>query len=528
MFARSFVAVAVLALPVLGSHGAWGATQTVLGKSFVVKDPAAGADDSKRTVVALGRELTADDTLVGNPVASGATVDIIANGTTSTTQTFVLPGVALAAGQPGWKALGNPVLGYLWKDANGVHGPIKSALIKKANGAFLVKVVIKGSLGPITVVPPAPGTSGGMKFTLGAGDTYCVNFGGAAGGKVGNAPAKGTPNKVFKVVTTADLPTFEAGCPAPAVATTTTSSSTSSSSSTSTTSSTTTSTISIGTCAFALKWGTTGSGDGQLIAPAGVARDASGNVYVADSGNDRVQKFSATGTFLAKFGTSGAGNGQFTSPGGVAVDGSGNIYVADTANNRIQKLTSAGAFVTAWGTSGTNDGEFDSPTAVAVDGSGNVFVVDSNNNRVQKFTSGGTFVSTWGVGGSANGEFASPFGIGTDASGNVYVADAGNNRIQKFSGTGTFVTTWGNLGTGDGEFVGTAGVAADASFVYASDLGNNRIQKFSPTGTYLDKGGFPGSANGEFSTPAGIVADGSGGVYVADYGNDRIQKFVCP
>ena len=90
---------------------------------------------------------------------------------------------------------------------------------------------------------------------------------------------------------------------------------------------------------FVTKWGSSGSGDGQFEVPFGVATDGSGNVYVADDVNDRMQKFDGSGTFLTKWGTSGSGDGQFNNPWGVATDGSGNVYVADAFNNRIQKFS---------------------------------------------------------------------------------------------------------------------------------------------------------------------------------------------
>src|SRR5205823_2698536 len=185
---------------------------------------------------------------------NGATVEIIANGTTPSDQVFTLPAGAAGPGTPGWKALGKPVNGYSYKDAAGVNGPVKTALIKKSGsgtksggGTFLVMVNLNGALGPgpqphITVVPPAPGTDGGMRFTITGGDSYCVAFGSAAGGKVINAPAKGTPNKLFKIVG----PTSE-GCPTVASATTTTTMSSTTMSSTTTSSTTATSTTATST-----------------------------------------------------------------------------------------------------------------------------------------------------------------------------------------------------------------------------------------------------------------------------------------
>jgi len=197
-----------------------GTAQIVLGKSFVAKDPAPGVAPSLRNVIVLGKEPASDDTLVGDPLANGATVEIIANGATPTVQVFSLPAGAAVNGAPGWRTLGNPAVGYSYRDVRGANGPVKEAVISKdASGKFLVKVTAKGALGSgpqphITVVPPAPGTDGGMRFTINDGDTYCVAFGGAAGGRVTNAPTSGTPTRLFKVVSTAGLPTVEAGCPA--------------------------------------------------------------------------------------------------------------------------------------------------------------------------------------------------------------------------------------------------------------------------------------------------------------------------
>src|SRR5262249_13833111 len=111
-------------------------------------------------------------------------------------------------------------LGYSYRDILGTHGPVRAALIKRAGQSFTVKVALKGGLGPgpqphVTIVPPGPGTDGGMLFTINGGDTYCVAFGGRAGGTVENTPDSGTPSKEFEVVSTAAMPTTAAGCPHP-------------------------------------------------------------------------------------------------------------------------------------------------------------------------------------------------------------------------------------------------------------------------------------------------------------------------
>src|SRR5437667_171515 len=142
------------------------------------------------------------------------------------------------------------------------------------------------------------------------------------------------------------------------------------------------------------------------------------------------------GTFLTAWGSAGAGNGQFNYPSGVATDGSGNVYVADTYNNRIQKFDRNGTFLTTWGSAGAGNGQFDFPYGVATDGSGNVYVADTGNNRIQKFDANGTFLTAWGSYGSGDGQFGSPYGAATDESGDVYVAGGHNHKIHRTGWSG--------------------------------------------------------------------------------------------
>jgi len=277
-------------------------------------------------------------------------------------------------------------------------------------------------------------------------------------------------------------------------------------------------------------WG--GSPDGAFSAPTWVAIDSAGNVYVTDHKNQRIQKFTSSGAFITMWGSYGFGkldapNGQFYYPGGIAVDREGYVYVADTWNDRVQKFTSTGSFVTKWGGSGSEAGQLDMPAAIAVDGAGYVYVADWKNNRVQKFTSTGTFVAKWGVIGSENGQFNEPRGIAVDSEGYVYVVETGNNRVQKFTSTGTFLTKWGISGSGDGQFNYPQGIGVDGTgSVYVADTSNNRIQKFTSTGTFLAKWGTYGSGDGRFNDPWDIAVDGAGNVYVADSLNNLIQKFA--
>jgi cysteine-rich repeat protein len=198
-------------------------TTNVLGASFLVKDPKplgnpTGVDPSLRLVKVLGVERGSADGVSADPIAGGATIDLVAGGAVPTTQTIVVPpGAAVAGGGHGWSLVGG---GFKWVNPTGTAGiPLKLLIVKKSpSGTLMLKALFKGGLGAIDVAPPQPGTHGGMVLALGgAAQPFCVNFGGAAGGRVINGPAGGaTPlAKVFKIVSSSGQPTVEAGCPAP-------------------------------------------------------------------------------------------------------------------------------------------------------------------------------------------------------------------------------------------------------------------------------------------------------------------------
>ncbi|CUS06286.1 conserved exported protein of unknown function [Candidatus Promineifilum breve] len=276
---------------------------------------------------------------------------------------------------------------------------------------------------------------------------------------------------------------------------------------------------------FVDKWGSFGANDGEFDHPMGMAVDGSGNVYVVDHYNHRVQKFDDNGVYLTQWGSFGAGNSQFDYPSDVAVDGSGNVYIADYNNSRIQKFNSNGAYQSQWGSYGSGNGELYGPYGVAVDGLGNVYVADTYNNRIQKFDGNGAYQTQWGIYGSGNGEFYYPYGVEVDESGNVYVADTYNHRVQKFDSNGGYLTQWGGYGGGNGLFSYPAGLAIDGfGKVYVTDT-NSLVQKFDDDGTFLMQWGGFGSVNSQFAYPYSVDVDEAGYVYVSDTYNHRIQKF---
>ncbi len=280
-------------------------------------------------------------------------------------------------------------------------------------------------------------------------------------------------------------------------------------------------------------WATIGDST-QLKHPKGLAVDTAGNVYVADTDNNRVRKLDkATETWTDYT--------DFKFPRGVAVDGSGNVYVADSgANYRIQKLDvtpgASGNWETLTQGSGKNPGQVSSPSSLAIDRDGNLYVADTRNHRVQKRDAATGVWSDWkksdGFSGNGAGEFMEPFGIAVDGNGDVYVADTGNHRIQKLdTDTGSW-NEWGQTGIveghGLGEFSAPVAVAIDSrDNLYVSDYGNNRVQKLDATsGLWSEWGGGDGqagSALGEFENPSGIAVGGDDSVYVADRDNHRIQ-----
>jgi streptogramin lyase len=287
-------------------------------------------------------------------------------------------------------------------------------------------------------------------------------------------------------------------------------------------------------------------------APAGVAVDLAGHVYVADFENFLIRGVTSNGmvTTLAGSGVDSLANGtgaaaSFSFPVGVAVDASYNVYVADLGNEEIRKITPNGVVTTfaGSGAAGSANGSgtavsFSLPTGVAVDASGNVYVADQNNNLIREINPSGT-VSTLAGSGSAgyvNGagtgaSFNTPSGVAVDASGNVYVADLENRVIRKITPAGV-VSTFAGAAGGSVNFSAPVGVAVDANGnVYVADQKTNLISMITPAGvaTTLAGSGAAGSANGvgttaSFNFPTGVAVDFDGNVYVADRGNNMIRK----
>jgi YD repeat-containing protein len=276
------------------------------------------------------------------------------------------------------------------------------------------------------------------------------------------------------------------------------------------------------------KFGEAGENEkGQFKGSAAAAVDASGDVWVIDHGNARVEEWSSTGTWLHTYGKKGSGSLQFESPEGIAINqGTGNVYVADKGNNRIEELNSKGEYVGTFGGKGAGPGQLNSPDGVAVEPSGNVWVGDYGNNRVDEFSETGEYLGSFGIEGSGNGQFKGPDGIAFSG-GNAYVVDDGNDRVQEFSMSGEFISKFGSKGSGEGQFETPYGISTEpvSGDLYVGDYANNRVEEFNPAGTFLVAFGKKGEANGEFIGPQSIAVNSTGDVYVSDSGNNRVQEF---
>lgn len=322
-----------------------------------------------------------------------------------------------------------------------------------------------------------------------------------------------------------------------------------------------------------------GSAGHASMYPSGVDVDPSGNIYVADTGDDTVEKYGPGGGLVWKQGSRGPKiAGRFENPRDVAFL-NGKIYVADTGYNRVQVLdASTGEPLDVWSTRfgsilgisagvdggggnvilvtentahkirvystagvlihsigdgpGAGAGQLNQPRDAATDAAGNVYVADYKNSRVAVFGPTGTWIGAWGVKGTGAGQFKRPYGIDLDDGGDVYVADS-NNYIHRFDWDGalkqaTFVRAYGSPGSDAGQFSMLRRVAVAGGSdpkVYGADLWTYKVEVFGNGGAYLQMIGGQPPATGAFNEPYGVTVDGSH-VFVVDMVNQRVQRFA--
>ena len=308
-----------------------------------------------------------------------------------------------------------------------------------------------------------------------------------------------------------------------------------------------------------------GSADGTGTAasffyPRGVACDASGGAFVADTSNHRIRKLSAAAvvTTLAGSGSIGEADGaamaaSFFGPRSLVVMADGAVVVADTNNCKIRKIAPGGSVSTLAGSAGcgSSDGaglaaSFYVPSGVARDGAGNVYVADTYNHKIRKIGPTGNVSTVAGTGtsGSADGtetaaSFSYPRGIASDAVGTLHVADTGNNKIRKVTAGGVVTTLAGSGAKGGLDGPGGAatfdqpygGAVDGAGIVHVADTYGHKVRRVAPDGTVTTEAGsgavgFADGAGAQatFYYPSGIAVDGSGVLFVTDGDNNALRR----
>jgi uncharacterized protein (TIGR03663 family) len=281
-------------------------------------------------------------------------------------------------------------------------------------------------------------------------------------------------------------------------------------------------------------WGVLGDGNGQFSHPRSLAVDPSGFVYVADSGNHRIQKFDLEGNYLLSWGGQGNAPGQFQEPWGLAVDEQGRVYVTDTWNHRIQVFDGNGAFLSQWGTHAQVSGLasdtaklFWGPRDIVIDRQGQVLVTDTGNKRVQVFSTDGEFITMFGGFGSGPGQMNEPVGLAVGPEGRTYVADTWNRRVLVFDTDFDFESEWKIDGWWGESVVNKPYLAVDESGrAYVTDPEGHRMLVFAGDGQPVAVFGQIGVDASSFNLPTGVAVDAEGYVYVADADNHRIMKFA--
>ena len=280
-----------------------------------------------------------------------------------------------------------------------------------------------------------------------------------------------------------------------------------------------------------------GRAAGQFDAPRGVALGRDGAVYVVDMRNARVQQFARDGAFVRQFGAPGRGDGQFSREAGrgatgIAIDADGFVYVADTWNHRIQKFSPEGGFVAKWGTflnlvtgpAATDRSGFYGPRGIAIAPSGEVFVTDTGNARVLVYNRDGGFLREWGTKGAGPNQLDEPVGIAVSADGSrVYVADSANARISVFDPAGQPVAQWAvDAWRGRSYFEPYLALDTDGG-LYATSSATRQVLKYSRDGALV--GASTGTPPDEtLAAPIGVAVAPDRSLYLTDTARQVIVR----
>lgn len=279
----------------------------------------------------------------------------------------------------------------------------------------------------------------------------------------------------------------------------------------------------------------------DLNMPRNVAAAPDGSIYIADTNNHRVLHLSPEGDVLQTWGSfSGAESDSpepitFNEPWGITVGPEGNVYVADTWNHRVLKFSAEGELLSSWGQFGqqeTSDA-FWGPRDIAVDQAGHVYVSDTGNKRVAIFNDQGEFLHQFGGAGLGEGQLDEPVGLAIDEEGNLYVADTWNQRVQVFGkdeqGIATvYLREWDIDGWYGQSLDNKPYLTIAGDQVFISDPEGSRILVFSTQGDFQFYWGTFGTDENQFNLPTGLAADPESGLWISDTKNNRILHFILP
>jgi DNA-binding beta-propeller fold protein YncE len=285
-----------------------------------------------------------------------------------------------------------------------------------------------------------------------------------------------------------------------------------------------------------------------LNAPRQIANGLTSDLYIADSRNHRILHISAVdGKLLNEWGSfadQASGNapiGTFNEPWGVAVGPDGSVYVTDTWNHRVQKFTADGKPIKMWGQYGQpvsdapeSKSSFWGPRGIAVDKNGHVYVADTGNKRIVVFDSDGKYLTDFGSQGFEPGQFDEPVGVAVGEDGVVYVADTWNQRIQSFmpnqdGASFSPLAQWDVNGWFGQSLENKPFIAVDSqNHVFITDPEGYRVIEFTSDGKFVRAWGDFGTDNTEIGLASGVDVDANGDVWVTDAGNNRILKYKLP
>ncbi len=287
--------------------------------------------------------------------------------------------------------------------------------------------------------------------------------------------------------------------------------------------------------------GSPGTEPGQFTRPRGVAVAPDGTLYIADTENHRIQHLDGDGNVLHMWGSFAdssqgeAPGGTFYEPWGIAVGADGSVYVADTWNHRIQKFTSDGQLIDLWGFFGQAESPLAmwGPRDVTINSLGHILVTDTGNKRVIVFDPDGNVITEFGEAGLALGQFDEPVGLAVGPDDHIYVADTWNQRIQEFNppvdDLYLAINAWDIVGWYGQSLDNKPFLAVDSTgHVFATDPEGYRVLEFTPDGEFVRYFGNLSTGSDGFGLVGGIDTDENDGLWVADSGNNRIMHFTLP